>query len=83
MLRRSIESLETERARDKANINRLQQEVDKLRIVSAAIIVTCAQGYKTFSCSTQLSLKFILLINVKMPTIVGILTFIRWYFNIY
>ena len=29
-----------------------------------------------FSCSTQLSTKFILLINVKMPTIVGILTFI-------
>ena len=28
------------------------------------------------SCSTQLSTKFILLINVKMPTIVGILTFI-------
>ena len=27
-------------------------------------------------CSTQLSMKFILLINVKMPTIVGILTFI-------
>ena len=32
--------------------------------------------YKTFSYSTQLqSTKFILLINVKMPTIVGILTF--------
>ena len=31
---------------------------------------------KLFSCSTQQSLKFILLINVKMPTIVGILTFI-------
>ena len=31
--------------------------------------------YKTFSCSTQLSMKFFLLINVKMPTIVGILTF--------
>ena len=31
---------------------------------------------KLFSCSTQLSLKFILLINVKMPTVVGILTFI-------
>ena len=31
---------------------------------------------KLFSCSTQLILKFILLINVKMPTIVGILTFI-------
>ena len=29
-----------------------------------------------FSCSTQLRMKFILLINVKMPTIVGILTFI-------
>ena len=37
MLRRTIESLETERARDKANINRLQQEVDKLRIVSPKI----------------------------------------------
>ena len=31
---------------------------------------------KLFSCSTQLSTKFILLISVKMPTIVGILTFI-------
>ena len=31
---------------------------------------------KIFSCSTLLSLKFILLINVKMPTTVGILTFI-------
>ena len=29
-----------------------------------------------FSYSTELSEKFILLINVKMPTIVGILTFI-------
>ena len=28
------------------------------------------------TCSTQFSTKFILLINVKMPTIVGILTFI-------
>ena len=28
------------------------------------------------TCSTQKSMKFILLINVKMPTIVGILTFI-------
>ena len=31
---------------------------------------------KLFSYSTQLSTKIILLINVKMPTIVGILTFI-------
>ena len=31
---------------------------------------------KLFPCSTQLSTKFILLISAKMPTIVGILTFI-------
>ena len=30
---------------------------------------------KLFSCSTQFSMKFFLLINVKVPTIVGILTF--------
>ena len=32
---------------------------------------------KLFSYSTQLSMKFFLLINVKMPTIVGILTFMN------
>ena len=31
---------------------------------------------KLSPCSTQLSTKFILLINTKMPTIVGILTYI-------
>ena len=31
---------------------------------------------KLFSYSTQLSMKFFLLINIKMPTIVGILIFI-------
>ena len=31
---------------------------------------------KLFSCSTQLSINFFLLINVKMPTNVGILTFV-------
>ena len=31
---------------------------------------------KLCPCSTQLSTEFILLLNVKMPTIVGILTFI-------
>ena len=36
----------------------------------------CPEGIKLFSCSTQLSTKFILLKNVKMPTIVGILAFI-------
>ena len=35
------------------------------------------EAIKLFSCSTQLSMKFFLLINVKMPTIVGILTFIN------
>ena len=35
-----------------------------------------SRGYKLFLCSAQLTLKFILLINVKMPTIIGILTFI-------
>ena len=28
------------------------------------------RGYKTFLCSNQLSMKFIMLIHVKMPTIV-------------
>ena len=32
---------------------------------------------KLFSCSTQLSMNFFLLINVEMPTIVGILTFMN------
>ena len=40
-------------------------------------ICTCNPGPEIIflSCSTQLSTKFFLLINVKMPTIVGILTF--------
>ena len=33
------------------------------------------RGYNTFSCSTQRSMKFFLLINVKMPINDGILTF--------
>ena len=37
---------------------------------------TVTEVIKRFSYSTQLSTKFILLINVKMPTIVGILPFI-------
>ena len=37
---------------------------------------------KLFSCSTQLSRKFSPLINVKMPTIVGILTCISGKNNI-
>ena len=34
------------------------------------------EAIELFPCSTQLSTIFILLINVKMPTVVGILTFI-------
>ena len=37
---------------------------------------SCTEVIELFPCSTQLSTIFILLINVKMPTIVGILTFI-------
>ena len=36
---------------------------------------TVPEVIKLFSYSTQLCMKFFLLINVKMPTIVGILTF--------
>ena len=36
----------------------------------------------SFSCSTQRSMNFFLLINVKMPTIVGILTFMSGKNNI-
>ena len=39
------------------------------------LIQVWPRGYKLSSCSTQLSMKFFLLINVKMPTIIGILTF--------
>ena len=35
-----------------------------------------AKVIKKFSFLTQLSMKFIMLVNVKMPTMVGILTFI-------
>ena len=41
---------------------------------SVSVSKTC--DLELFLCSTQLNTKFILLINVKMPTIVGILTFI-------
>ena len=50
-----------------------------LEYVGALNLIASIPGpkvLKLFSCSAQLRLKFILLINVKMPTIVGILTFI-------
>ena len=42
----------------------------------AHVVLAGPEVIQHFSCSTQLSMKFILLINVKMPTKVGILTFI-------
>ena len=48
-------------------------------LIVPALCPNAASGprvIKPFSYSTQLSTKFILLINVKMATIVGILTFI-------
>ena len=36
--------------------------------MSAYILITGPGGYKTFSCSTQLSTKFQLLIKAKIPT---------------
>ena len=43
---------------------------------SRTIDVAWPEVIKLCLCSTQLSMKFIMPINVKMPTIVGILTFI-------
>ena len=54
--------------------------VDKMTQVSVEFFYrlslhTRSRGYKTFFCSTQLSMKFYLFINVEMPAIVGISTF--------
>ena len=38
---------------------------------------------KLFSCSTQLSMQFILLINVKTPTNVGLLTINQYQYNLF
>ena len=43
--------------------------------VSVETDETVPEVIKIFSCSTQLSMKFSLLFNVKMPTDVGIITF--------
>ena len=44
--------------------------------ISNSYINSGPEVIKLFPCSTQLNMKFIFLINVKMPIIVGILTFI-------
>ena len=43
---------------------------------SSAVAISGPEVIKLFSCSTQLSMKFSLQINMKMPTIVGIFIFI-------
>ena len=49
--------------------------VKKFRSSPFGSVMPVPEVIKHFPCSTQLSMKFILLINVKKPTVVGILTF--------
>ena len=44
-------------------------------VFNSISVISGPEVIKLFSCSTQMSMKFFLLINIKMPTIVGILTF--------
>ena len=57
-------------------LSSIQLECQTVWIQIMPDILSGPEVIKLFSCSSQLSTKFILLINVKMPTIVGILTFI-------
>ena len=45
------------------------------KFATISTVTSMEARHKLFSCSTQLSMEFFLLINVIMPTIVGILTF--------
>ena len=49
----------------------------KLLVVESGIKRSDHQVKNKFLCSTQLSMKFSLLINIIMPTIVGIFIYIR------
>ena len=53
-----------------------KQHREKMGLVPYAIMQPGPEAIKLFSCSTHLSLKFILLININMATIIGIITFI-------
>ena len=46
------------------------------KLISSSNVHNLSQHYKTFLCLTQLRMTFFLLVNAKMPTIVGILAFI-------
>ena len=61
---------------DRIMSDNLTEHDGKVNIGGRSITNPGPKVIKLFSCSTQLSMKFFLLINVKMPTIVvGILTF--------
>ena len=57
------------------NISEAKQYDKCVLLVQDSNTLPGPEVIKLFSCSTQLSMKFLLLINVKMLTIVGILTF--------
>ena len=52
----------------------VEKFVQQLRLAQLLSNQPWPEVIKLFSCSTQLSMKFSPLIDVKMPTIVGILT---------
>ena len=56
------------------NTNPDQQQYKPRPTACWACLPNMGTDFKMFSCSTQLSLNFILPLNVTMPTIVGILT---------
>ena len=49
--------------------------LNKYKYLDKQIECSGPEVIRLFSCSTQLSIKIFLLINIKIPTIVGILTF--------
>ena len=58
----------------KALINNVSK--NKIHMLSISVKFPGPEVIKLFTCSTKLGTKFILLINVQMPTVVGILSFI-------
>ena len=56
--------------------NKFCGEIRIKQALSHIISQSGSEVIKLFSCSTQLIMKFSLLINMKMPTIVGIFIFI-------
>ena len=67
--------------------NRAQHMTEILQALQLGRLQPGRAVIKLFSCSTQLSMKFSLLIKMKMPTIVGIFIFISrencWHFRIH